>query len=821
MVFLRGAVTVLCFVIFIFYSSLPTYASSSVFFRDDFNSINDFDWIISDMQNEVEIIHNSSNEGLLRLSSPIDHEIPFLQLKKDLGLLDNFYVEFRYRMTGPGFGSGLILSDKQLEPYSREMSWDDFIFVIWPNGTGGYSIVSRPCPSAEVTCVHDEYRQQVSPTQDSQWHVIKFNYLEGVYTVYIDNVLFFESSHSDLKVKYIYFGSPHRTITNTAWPIHELDYIHVSSEEDSIVQKFKMVLIPGLGSSWNLDAIMDGSTDSDWEVPEFVDLYDSLIKSIENNGYVRDKDLYIFGYDWRKSIDNLADDLQDYIDAMNLNTGEKIYLVGHSMGGLVARSYVQKYGLDNVEKIVTLGSPHQGVLDAYPVWEGAALWGDVWWEKAALELAVHLNRKPGESRVKALRSQAPGIKDLLPVYEFLVSNGLKKPLSQLSQKNEYLAELNNILNGADSVMKTFMGIGIQTRSALNVTQRTGLDKLLDRWEDGKPLANNPFIFADGDGTVLKTSAAGPFSSTLEINKSHIGLAYEENSIESILEEFGLDRSKAEVVEPDKRDNFLAVILRSPGRLLVCDESGETCNENFGLYFPTQKLFLLPGYGGQKISAKVIEDGFGKYDLHVGLVYEEEDWSVLKGNLEASNQIDGYIIEGRNDSTDIIPDEDTENHYLNAAASELGLFSPSWDRGGYFTKARDKNIAKNLRLKYIRLLRTVLRQEYKKAVKKNNPDYLLAVNAVWNTNDYLARVLLKGQGKNKESSVAAYIKRTKNLSQLVNTRLAKGNNLLTGMIYEFASKKMANISSLDTKEFDLRADLLMSVEYLLYTTLDNI
>jgi triacylglycerol lipase len=47
---------------------------------------------------------------------------------------------------------------------------------------------------------------------------------------------------------------------------------------------------------------------------------------------------------------------------------ERIHLIGHSMGGLIARYYVQRLGGDaRVHTLVTLGTPHAGTLPAYLV----------------------------------------------------------------------------------------------------------------------------------------------------------------------------------------------------------------------------------------------------------------------------------------------------------------------------------------------------------------------------------------------------------------------------------------------------------------------
>jgi len=45
---------------------------------------------------------------------------------------------------------------------------------------------------------------------------------------------------------------------------------------------------------------------------------------------------------------------------------EKVHVVGHSLGGLVARYYVQRLGGDaRVHTLCTLGSPHTGTLSAH------------------------------------------------------------------------------------------------------------------------------------------------------------------------------------------------------------------------------------------------------------------------------------------------------------------------------------------------------------------------------------------------------------------------------------------------------------------------
>ena len=62
-----------------------------------------------------------------------------------------------------------------------------------------------------------------------------------------------------------------------------------------------------------------------------------------------------------------AADLGEHIERMCQQTGhERVHVVGHSLGGLIARYHVQRQGGDRrVESLVTLGTPHQGSLWAH------------------------------------------------------------------------------------------------------------------------------------------------------------------------------------------------------------------------------------------------------------------------------------------------------------------------------------------------------------------------------------------------------------------------------------------------------------------------
>lgn len=78
--------------------------------------------------------------------------------------------------------------------------------------------------------------------------------------------------------------------------------------------------------------------------------------------------LYTFNYSvFTTPIEKIADALAERVEEVLLLTRrEKVHLVGHSLGGLVSRYYIQALGGDQrVSKCVTMGTPHFGTMMAY------------------------------------------------------------------------------------------------------------------------------------------------------------------------------------------------------------------------------------------------------------------------------------------------------------------------------------------------------------------------------------------------------------------------------------------------------------------------
>jgi pimeloyl-ACP methyl ester carboxylesterase len=165
-------------------------------------------------------------------------------------------------------------------------------------------------------------------------------------------------------------GAPLRELRNDAYPISILKNVDVKI----------------LGMHFNLDA------------------YDKMIETLEGAGYVSEdkplpegkhySSLFVFYYDWRRDLIENAARLQDFIQkrrAYMQTQYKKFYgisdynvqfdVVAHSMGGLLARYYLQ-YGTQDlpedgsapkldwagtkyIDKLVVVATPNAGYLDTF------------------------------------------------------------------------------------------------------------------------------------------------------------------------------------------------------------------------------------------------------------------------------------------------------------------------------------------------------------------------------------------------------------------------------------------------------------------------
>jgi pimeloyl-ACP methyl ester carboxylesterase len=98
--------------------------------------------------------------------------------------------------------------------------------------------------------------------------------------------------------------------------------------------------------------------------PISVSIYSGLIDFLKNSGYALRRSLFVFCYDWRKSVTSSAQQLDDFISQHSeLATGH-FDLAMHSMGGLVSRTFLHNHphNSSRIVNYIEMAVPHQGSI---------------------------------------------------------------------------------------------------------------------------------------------------------------------------------------------------------------------------------------------------------------------------------------------------------------------------------------------------------------------------------------------------------------------------------------------------------------------------
>jgi pimeloyl-ACP methyl ester carboxylesterase len=102
------------------------------------------------------------------------------------------------------------------------------------------------------------------------------------------------------------------------------------------------------------------------------DVYGSLVAQFEDMGFKEkaapgaQQRLYLFPYDWRLDLEHTADELARRLDGIDADGTQDIYIVAHSMGGLVCRlvletgAYVKRPWFGKIRTFIAMATPHQG-----------------------------------------------------------------------------------------------------------------------------------------------------------------------------------------------------------------------------------------------------------------------------------------------------------------------------------------------------------------------------------------------------------------------------------------------------------------------------
>jgi pimeloyl-ACP methyl ester carboxylesterase len=371
---------------------------------------------------------------------------------------------------------------------------------------------------------------------------------------------------------------------------------------------YPVVIVPGMFASWNKEAILHNETVTfdTWKLNPSVSEYDALKITLGNRAS-------FFAYDWRKPIIETADTLNAYLTNTYWSTNpyQPIQLIGHSLGGVVSRVYADKYPNKPIKQVVTSGSPHLGLVQAYkPLADGeidrenTLIW-------LAQKLILLLNKSLFQSNKEAISQKFPVLYDILPSFPFLKN----------AEGSFIPSELENTLISVFPIQPTpkipqyyIGGAGHQTLAGYTPTSS---------WTE------------DGDGLI-------PLKSSLnQINpaqiQNHGSIIYSKESIKAILSKLNISVQDSDIPDGKGTDIFPAIMvfLQSPATAEITYNGLSSTDED--------GMIWVQNAEDGSYSLKIKGTADGEYTANIWLIGATDDkWIQFKKQTTAG-KVDEYSI----------------------------------------------------------------------------------------------------------------------------------------------------------------------------------
>lgn len=421
--------------------------------------------------------------------------------------------------------------------------------------------------------------------------------------------------------------------------------------------------------------------------------YDNLLNSLDQNGYQENINLFEFPYEWRNSNVLTADLLKQKVRKVKVDTGvSKVDLVAHSMGGLVARYYIEGDDYqDDVDQLITLGTPHKGSPESFMFWEA----GEGFFSrrdqiaKKLFQIEAH---HAGYGDLKDyIQNKVKSVGELLPDYDYLqkVSNGEMKNYPDGYPKNSLLDFLNKDerIGKLDEVDFTNIIGDLDTEKTIKKF-RIVESTVSGKWEHGMPenfyddATDRGIEYGKGDRTVPKSSSTGIDSNELiEINATHTQLPSRAQC--KVLAKLSnkLEKNCLYIRDTAEIKSILTFGIFSPVDIQVVDPDGKKVGKNFetgeiinqieGAYYSgsgTENEFLTipnPKDGEYDIFAE--GTGNGEYEIKVTKILEDDEMETTESIQKITGIATVGVVEertltigGEDEVLDEIEEEDDDD-----------------------------------------------------------------------------------------------------------------------------------------------------------------
>jgi predicted GH43/DUF377 family glycosyl hydrolase len=443
-----------------------------------------------------------------------------------------------------------------------------------------------------------------------------------------------------------------------------------SEVTEPLIQKF--ILIPGFMTTWNKNAVVynDSSSVLEWKILDFINEYNGIINTFKSLGLVKNRDFYVFAYDWRKPVEDLTLDFESFLNEKELNiSGINLNVIGHSFGGIIGRIYLQN-NPDKISKLITVGSPHQGTAKVYHPIQAGKIDLSTDFLSLAQNIVINLNRTLNQSNKDIIRSLIPSLFDLYPNYEFLKNQkGIAINIDSLKIKNKLLSNYNDISMVKDKIFSLYSDYD-QALFGFKVEPQSGIHKLFEHYEDGFP-TESIFDFGDKNLPKISTRFGNNF---IQVTGDHEEIIYKKESIKKILDLLNIEYVNDDIVEGKKTviNPSLIFVIKSPAIMEV------TIDDK--IYKEEDGLIFIPNADSGEYKLTLQGTDFGKYTVLVGQISQNNElWEHIDGSIiqdPPSSQIDIFSVEFDNQTALSILPSPTPTDGLSPSSAPTPTQTPT-------------------------------------------------------------------------------------------------------------------------------------------------
>jgi pimeloyl-ACP methyl ester carboxylesterase len=434
-----------------------------------------------------------------------------------------------------------------------------------------------------------------------------------------------------------------------------------------------VIIIPGI-----MGSAPKNSKNSPLVLDPIMHTYKNLAASFLKNGYTANVNYFEFPYEWRNENAVTAEKLAQKIEEVrNESKISKVDLVAHSMGGLIARHYIESSNYDeDIDQLITLGTPHRGSPEAYLKWEAGEGFFTIL-DSIAKKLFQIEAFHSGHFYLKDyIQEEVKSVGELLPIYDYLfkISDDRMKEYPYDYPKNTFLENLNKEENVSKLSKVKFYNIVGDTGKDETISKF----RVVDSFEDGmwihgmpenfyKPYEEKGIEYVRGDRTVPLSSASVDYADKTEkLEHSHSDLPTKAQRY-VISELTGMDYADCEYVSTSSRiRNLLTFGVFSPIDIQIISPDGKWAGKNIqnlktaeipGAFYSghdTENEFLTvpnPENGEYQIITE--GTGNGEFKIEIAKISENENGEAF----EISSEISGVAQEGITETIDINLQED--------------------------------------------------------------------------------------------------------------------------------------------------------------------